>query len=70
MAANIEELERVANIEGATIYNICHRNVGWGIQWHEMNKQQGEAWETGLVVYSYHETFEKMLEFESERLSK
>src|SRR3990167_3331076 len=51
----LDELESAGNKVGATIYNICHRNAGWAIQWHE-SKKQGESdnWKDGLIIHRYY----------------
>lgn len=66
----IYKIEFMANEKGATIYNICHRNAGWAIQWHE-NGKQGESpdFRDGLIIYKYYETLEKMAKGEFERLN-
>jgi len=67
----IYELELAANKHGATIYNICHRDNGWAIEWHE-EKRQGNVInnERGLVIYQYYNTLEEMVKGEFERLGK
>lgn len=61
----VYELESAANKNGATIYNICHRNAGWAIQWHEEKKQgDSDNWKDGLVIYRYYETLEAMVKGE------
>ena len=67
----VYELESAANKNGATIYNICHRNAGWAIQWHEQKKQgESENWKDGLVIYRYYETLEAMVKGEFLRLGE
>jgi len=60
----IDELEATANKTGATLYNICHRNAGWAIQWHEAARcsSASDDWREGLVIYQYYPTlFEAVL---------
>lgn len=68
--AQIEELERLANERGATIYNIAHRNAGWGVQWHDGNRQKGDDYRTGLVVYTYYDTLAEAVTEETKRLER
>ncbi len=67
---DIEKLESIANEKVATIYNICHRNAGWAVQWHE-EKRQGlsENWKDGLVIYRYYPSLKEAIKAETERLS-
>ena len=65
----ISKLEETANKNGATIYNICHRNAGWAIQWHEKNKQgDSDNWKDGLIIYKYYPSFTEAIEAEIKRL--
>ena len=66
----IEKLEEMANENGAIIYNICHRNAGWGIQWHESYRcsSASDDWRKGLVVYKYYPTLFEAVQAELERL--
>ena len=67
----VYELESAANKNGATIYNICHRNAGWAIQWHEEKKQgNSDNWKDGLVIYRYYNTLEEMVKGEFVRLGE
>lgn len=74
MTDRLLELEQLANRHGATIYDICHRNAGWGICWHEstrpLNSLDDDAWRQQLVTYRYYETPTEMVEAEFERLSQ
>jgi hypothetical protein len=65
----VYELESAANINGSTIYNICHRNAGWAIQWHETERQgESKNYSDGLVIYKYYPTLEAMCKGEFQRL--
>lgn len=65
----IDELESLGNIKGSTIYNICHRNAGWAIQWHELPRQgKDEDWHKGLVIYRYYPTLSECVNGEFVRL--
>lgn len=65
----IYELESTANKTGATIYNICHRNAGWAIQWHEKERQRDNPdWRKGLTIYRYYSTLLEMISGELLRL--
>ena len=67
----INELESAANKNGATIYNICHRNAGWAIQWHEEKKQgASQNWKDGLIIYRYHPTLIEAIKAEFIRLGE
>ena len=67
----VYKLESAANKNGATIYNICHRNAGWAIQWHEQKKQgESDNWKDGLVIHRYYETLEAMVKGEFLRLGE
>ena len=67
----VYELETAANKNGATIYNICHRNAGWAIQWHEEKKQgDSDNWKDGLVIYRYYNTLAEMVKGEFVRLGE
>jgi len=64
------ELESLANKQGATIYNICHRSAGWAIQWHEAKRQnESKVWEDGLVVYEYYNKLSECIIEEIKRLN-
>lgn len=65
--SEIEKLDALAQERGITIYNICHRNAGWGVQWLEI---EGPNWKNGLVVYNYYPTIAEMIAVETARLSK
>lgn len=64
----IDELERLANERGATIYNIAHRNAGWGIQWHDPVRQKGDDWKSGIVIHTYYPTLAESVTEELKRL--
>ena len=67
----IDKLEEMANEDGVTIYNICHRNAGWGIQWHEPTRSPSDKapdWHKGLVIYRYYPTLFEAVQAELERL--
>lgn len=54
---------------GATLYNICLRHAGWGLEWHEPARQGASTdWADGLVVYDYHATLGLALAAEAQRL--
>lgn len=61
----IEKLESLANEHGHTIYNILHRNAGWGIQWAT---KQGAEYKDGLVVYFYRPTLAEAVADEIKRI--
>lgn len=66
----IEELESAANETGATIYNICHRNAGWAIQWHELSRQgNSDEWKDGLVIYRYYKSLFEAVREEFSRVA-
>ena len=56
----IDDLETAANKMGATIYNICQRNAGWGIQFHD--------WKTGLIMHCYYPTLYEAVRGELSRI--
>ena len=67
---DIEKLESIANEKGATIYNICHRNAGWAVQWYEEKKQgDSDNWKDGLIIYKYYPSFAEAIKAEIKRLS-
>lgn len=79
MISKIEKLDALAGEQGATIYNICHRNAGWGVQWYEGANEQASGkpgsrvpdhWRRDLVVYTYYPTIAEMIAGETERLLK
>ena len=72
---NFTEMRRLADHDGAQIYNICFRNAGVGIQWFEGKRAPGWNPETlgdykpGLVIYGYHENLSAALDAELDRLT-
>jgi hypothetical protein len=66
----LEDLEELANKSFKTIYNICHRNAGWGIQWHEAGRQGTSSdFKDGLVIYQYYPSIPDMISAEYIRLN-
>jgi type IV secretory pathway TrbF-like protein len=61
-------LKRLATAKGAVLYVIRNSRAGWAVQWYEENRQTGNDFETGLVIYKYHTTFAMMLRAETARL--
>ena len=77
----IDQLEEMAAKQGCVIYNIHKCRAGWGIEWHEQEREDNprypriahtgtDSWKNGLVTYSYYKTFDEMLMEELERLSE
>ena len=77
----IDWLEEIAARQGCVIYNIHKCRAGWGITWHDQEREDNprypqtahtgkDSWKNGLVTYSYHKTFDDMLLDELERLSE
>lgn len=70
--------------KGCTLYNILHRNAGWGIMWHDEPHQKHqmkglnrstlvvwskrEMWKLGRVVYQYKPTLREAIMAEIDRL--
>jgi len=76
----IDRLEKLALKQRTVIYNIHKCNAGWGIQWHEQDREDNpprwatyigkDSWRNGLVTYRYYDTFEKMILDETIRLEE
>lgn len=65
----IKKLEEIANSQGMTIYNICHRNAGWAVQFHDKKKQkESKDFREGLTIHKYYATFGIAIKEELERL--
>lgn len=69
----------LAALRGATMFEILIRNAGWGISWHEEEREKNppqyarrydgkDAWRNGLVVYRYYPSLRQALRAEEKRL--
>lgn len=65
------ELETAGNKVEATIYNICHRNAGWAIQWHDRIRQgESDYLKDGLFIDRYYPTLPEAMQGELARVQK
>jgi hypothetical protein len=70
LETRLATLKRIATSKGAYLYVILNRRADWAVQWYEADRQEGDDFKSGLVVYHYYPTFSEMLKQETKRLKE